>query len=336
MQRTRDITISVIIPVYNVERYLQKCLESIALQSFGDFEAIVVDDGSTDGSGAIADEFSLKDNRFKVIHKENGGLASARNVGLDAATGKYIAFLDGDDWAHPQLYEFLLSELIKSSAKIAMSNFTKVYNSYINNPKFDTDSVPKVTDGYTAVKSLIEYTNPSYIVVWNKLYDRDLIGASRFMDIVSEDMAFNMELYMKASIVSYLPLPLIYYRQREKSITHNANEAYQIDKIATAFHGFNTSLRNNDNLLESIFLWRWFKYALNRLNAAQGTIHEFYANQMVSSLMDEYLTDIKRLLPWHKRKLLMTMWKHKRLNNIVISLHKWLKQNRSGSVKVSS
>lgn len=90
--------ISIIVPVYNVEKYLRKCIDSILNQTFKDFELILIDDGSTDESGKICDEYNLKDNRIKVIHKENGGLSSARNAGLDIAQGEYIGFVDSDDW----------------------------------------------------------------------------------------------------------------------------------------------------------------------------------------------------------------------------------------------
>ena len=99
--------ISIIVPVYNVEKYLRKCVDSILNQTFKDFELILVDDGSIDTSGKICDEYNLKDNRIKVIHKENGGLSSARNAGLDIAQGEYIGFVDSDDWIELDMYEEL-------------------------------------------------------------------------------------------------------------------------------------------------------------------------------------------------------------------------------------
>ncbi|MBR5118186.1 MAG: glycosyltransferase [Muribaculaceae bacterium] len=328
MQRTRDITVSVIIPVYNVGRYLPKCLESIARQSFGNFEVIVVDDGSTDDSGSIADDFAKLDSRFRVIHQKNLGLSAARNVGLDEARGEHITFVDGDDWIHPQLYEWLLSTLIKTGADIAMCDFVKTDNSNMPISDYNEIPLPNVNDGYAATKSLIENKKPSYSVVWNKLYNRDLIGGHRFLNTTSEDSMFNMAIYMKASVVSHLPLPLVYYRQREDSITHNNNAAYYIDKVDSAFQSYDSVLRNHCNELEKLFLWRWFRYALNRLEMAQGTEFESYAQQKVSSIMGEYWSDAKRLLPWHKSALLKTMWKHQRINSLVLSLNKRLKNIR--------
>jgi glycosyltransferase involved in cell wall biosynthesis len=328
VQRTRDIIVSVIIPVYNVGRYLPKCLESIAHQSFGNFEVIIVDDGSTDDSGIIADDFAKNDSRFHVIHQENLGLSVARNVGLDEARGEHITFVDGDDWIHPQLYEWLLSTLIKTGADIAMCDFVKTDNSNMPISDYKELPLPNVNDGYAATKSLIENRNPSYSVVWNKLYNRDLIDSHRFLDTTSEDSMFNMAIYMKASVVSHLPLPLVYYRQREDSITHNTNAAYFIDKVDSAFQSYDSVLRNHDNDLEKLFLWRWFRYALNRLNMARGTEYEQYAEQRISAIITDHWQDAKRLLPWHKRLLVMTMWKHKGINKFVLGVHELLKTVR--------
>lgn len=104
-------TISVIVPVYNVEPYLRQCVDSILGQTFRDFELILVDDGSPDGCPAICDEYAKMDSRVKVIHKENGGLSSARNAGLDVAKGKYIAFVDSDDWIHPEMSETMQNRM---------------------------------------------------------------------------------------------------------------------------------------------------------------------------------------------------------------------------------
>lgn len=325
MADQKEITISIIIPAYNVERYLPMCLESIARQSYGDFEVIVVDDGSTDGTGAIAEEFAQKDKRFHVIHQSNSGMAAARNVGLDVAQGQFITFVDGDDWVHPHLYEFLLSTLTKSGADIAMVDFIKTKDANFRFPDYDELPQPFVFDGYTAVKLLAENVNPCFSVVWNKLYDRNIIGNLRFSNIVSEDTFFNMSVYSKSSVVSHLPIPLVSYRQREDSITHNVDLTYYIDRVETAFHGYGQVLRNHDAKLEELFLWRWFRYALSRLNKAKGTEYESYAKQKITAIMTEYWPDAERLLPWSKRMLLKSMWKHERLNSLILGTNEWLK-----------
>ena len=119
--------ISIIVPVYNVDQYLENCIESILNQTFKDYELILIDDGSTDKSGEICDKYEKKDNRIKVIHKYNGGLSSARNAGLDLACGKYIGFVDSDDSIHPEMYEILYDLQQIYNADISVCSFKKVY-----------------------------------------------------------------------------------------------------------------------------------------------------------------------------------------------------------------
>ena len=120
--------ISIIVPVYNVEKYLENCIESILNQTFKDFELILVDDGSTDNSGKICDIYEKKDSRIKVIHKNNGGLSSARNAGLDIACGKYVGFIDSDDSIHPRMYEILYDLIKKYESDISCCNYKKIYD----------------------------------------------------------------------------------------------------------------------------------------------------------------------------------------------------------------
>ena len=118
--------ISIIVPIYNVERYLMECIDSIRNQTLTDIEIILVDDGSPDNSGAICDDCALKDDRIKVIHKKNGGLSSARNAGLKVAIGEYIGFVDSDDWVDGEMYEFLYKNAVEKHAEIAACNIAKM------------------------------------------------------------------------------------------------------------------------------------------------------------------------------------------------------------------
>lgn len=122
----KKIKLSIIIPVFNVEKYVQTCLDSVIEQSFRDFEVIVVDDGSTDGSPAICDAAAKQDGRICVIHQQNGGLSAARNAGLDIARGEWIGFLDSDDFIMPDMYEKLMDAAEKARADIAVCNYLRV------------------------------------------------------------------------------------------------------------------------------------------------------------------------------------------------------------------
>ena len=128
--------ISIIVPIYNVEKYLKKCIDSIINQTYKNLEIILVDDGSPDNCGKICDEYAKKDNRIKVIHKENGGVSSARNVGVENATGEYIGFVDSDDYIEKDMYEVLINNLKKENADISIiSNYEVYKNKIIENKK---------------------------------------------------------------------------------------------------------------------------------------------------------------------------------------------------------
>lgn len=119
--------ISIIVPVYKVEPYLRKCVDSILAQTFTDFEVILVDDGSPDNSGKICDEYASKDSRVRVIHKKNGGLSSARNAGIDVARGKYLGFVDSDDYIEKDMYELLYDNIVKEQADLSICGIYDVY-----------------------------------------------------------------------------------------------------------------------------------------------------------------------------------------------------------------
>ena len=134
--------ISIIVPVYNVEKYLEKCVRSILAQTFTDFELILVDDGSPDSSGAMCDQFAEQDQRVKVIHKENGGLSDARNAGIEIATGEYLGFVDSDDYIADDMYELLYTNIVKD-ADLSICGIYDVYEERANCKKFNTGTFPE-------------------------------------------------------------------------------------------------------------------------------------------------------------------------------------------------
>ena len=164
--------ISVIVPVYNVEKYLDKCIQSIVDQTYTNLEIILVDDGSPDNSGAICDEWAEKDNRIKVIHKANGGLSDARNAGLDIATGEYIAFVDSDDYIELDFYDKLYNVIKATNCDISICNLRKVYEN--NNVSVNNCDTFEITEYSTteAMSALID--DKIRQVVWNKLYKADI------------------------------------------------------------------------------------------------------------------------------------------------------------------
>lgn len=169
--------ISVIIPVYNVEKYLEKCLESVCNQTYKDLEIILIDDGSTDSSGSICDRYAKLDSRVKVIHRENMGLAYTRNQGLDLASGEYIAWCDSDDYWHPQMLELLMDMMTKEDAEVACCKYIDVPESYKENFEYIDEQTCKFSI-YENEEEKLDFIYRKYnllaTTIWNKLYKASL------------------------------------------------------------------------------------------------------------------------------------------------------------------
>ena len=223
-------TISVIVPVYNVEQYLRQCLDSIINQTYRNLEIILVDDGSTDSSGIICDEYAQIDDRIKVIHKENGGLSSARNAGLDVCTsgGDFIAFVDSDDWLEPDMYEILHNKIIEYKSDIVNCGYYREYKKHREKVAIGEDSVYMGSD--VVEKS---YSSP-YVcyAVWFKLYRKALFDAVRFpVGKNYEDMAIFFYTFEKAEKVLIISECLYHYRQRKSGIMAEKFSKKQLDII---------------------------------------------------------------------------------------------------------
>ena len=212
--------VSVIVPVYNVEDYLPICLNSILSQTYKELEIILVDDGSTDRSGKICEDYARRDNRIRVIHQKNEGLPCARNIGLKEVRGDYVILPDGDDAMHPQMLDILLRNIISSPYDFAMCYGMKVYDvALISSLTAETISHPNEIelDRDLCLTSLFSF-DINYHVVWNKLYSSSIINSLLFADTPSEDIEFNNRVYLQMNKAILLPIPLYYYVQRSSSI----------------------------------------------------------------------------------------------------------------------
>ena len=180
-------TISVIVPVYNVEIYLHRCVDSILAQTFTDFELILVDDGSPDNCGAICDEYAKKDSRVRVIHKENGGQSSARNRAIEAAQGEWIHFVDSDDLIHPQMLEILYRAAQESGANISACSYTEAED--VENSFFAPYPMPpQYTLAAVSEEKLMEYRDGKkghYWIVVAKLLRKEIVERERFLYVFS-------------------------------------------------------------------------------------------------------------------------------------------------------
>ena len=199
-----ETKISVIVSIYNIQEYLQKAVDSILDQSLKQLEIILVDDGSTDDSGKICDDYAAKDGRIKVIHQKNRGLSGARNAGIEAACGEYIAFVDGDDWIDPNMYEDMLKAMQKNDAPLAICNYKEVSHTGVKDSS--TDEVV-VWEGREALKVFVEEDERYQIqnAAWNKLYTRELLGDLRFPEgKLFEDIVYTTRLIASSEKTVYL------------------------------------------------------------------------------------------------------------------------------------
>ncbi len=212
--------ISVIIPVYNVETYLPRCLDSVINQSYKDLEIILVNDGSQDNSGQICDSYAVKDQRIVVIHKENEGSSCARNVGLDSAKGDFIAFVDSDDYIHHAMFDVMLTHLLEHQLDIVEIR-----------PNYKGSEVPhlddfEIQDHVVALQRIIEQTTFN---VWCRLYRKTLIEDLRFIPkIIHQDVFFTIDVLNRIDKIGFLNLPLYYYNSDNESIIRST---YSLRKI---------------------------------------------------------------------------------------------------------
>ena len=226
----KDELISVVVPIYKVEMYLKQCINSIIKQTYTNLEIILVDDGSPDNCPKICDEFKEKDSRVVVIHKENGGLSDARNAGIDVAKGKYIAFIDSDDYIHNEFIEELYNHIVSEKAQISMCTIQKV-----NEKDEVIEEIPiteeKVISGR---KAILEFNNFSIsnVVAWNKLYNIELFKDIRYpKGKIHEDEFTTYKLLYLAKRVAISNRKLYYYRYNQNSITNKQFNEKRLDVI---------------------------------------------------------------------------------------------------------
>lgn len=224
--------VSIIVPVYQVEKYIRQCIDSILAQTFTDFELILVDDGSKDRSGQICDEYAGMDERVKVIHKKNGGLSDARNKGMDQAVGNYFMFVDSDDFITPDMVECLYNNILHENADITVCNFLYYFEDD-RNKNFSPHLKAEVLQGSEIFFSRKNERNYGiWTVAWNKLYRRASLGNIRFrFGKYHEDEFWANDIYQMDIKVVTIPDCLYYYRQRDNSIMGKKNIKRDFDII---------------------------------------------------------------------------------------------------------
>lgn len=214
--------ISIIVPVYKVEQYINKCVDSILGQTYRDFEVILVDDGSPDGSGRLCDEYAKEDSRVRVIHKPNGGLSDARNAGIDVARGHYIGFVDGDDYIAADMYQVLHEAIVKANAQLAICG---IYDVYGDEPLKKKPNFYEELNREQATKLILEGNIISVHAV-NKLYERQIFQTLRYpVGKYHEDSYIILDVLSQCSRIAVDSRQRYYYVHREGSInTENFSE----------------------------------------------------------------------------------------------------------------
>jgi glycosyltransferase involved in cell wall biosynthesis len=221
--------VSVIVPIYNVEPYLEKCLNSIINQTYKNLEIILVDDGSPDNCGKICDEYALKDKRIKVIHKLNGGLSDARNAGLDIAAGEYIAFVDSDDYIAENMYEDLVGIAQKEAADIVISGFYYIKKNGIF-------SYEKSLEELNKEDILYQFLSDNYhSSVCSKFFKAKLFQKLRFKHIRFEDLFIMPSLILAAEKISFTPKAYYYYLHTNETSLTSLKDAHNKYGLFTAW-----------------------------------------------------------------------------------------------------
>lgn len=212
--------ISIIVPIYNTERYLEECIESIVSQTYKNIEIILIDDGSTDKSGQICDKYSKKDSRIKIIHQENKGIGQTRNVGLQYATGEYIGWVDSDDIISNNMYEVLLKNMIKEDAQISCCNYKKIKNKLEDFCEMEKEDIEVKNE--KVVKDMIRGEITCFL--WDKLFKRELFNDIKFTNHkVGEDFVVNTTILSKNPKIVRTNGCYYFYRYREDSSLNNMN-----------------------------------------------------------------------------------------------------------------
>lgn len=212
--------VSIIVPIYKVEPYLRRCLDSIVNQTYTNLEIILVDDGSPDGCPQICDEYAAKDKRIIVIHKENGGLSDARNAGLDICKGEYISFIDSDDWVANIYIEIMLKAIIDNMATISITNFSRTSQSFnILFSGYDISHI-EILNHIEATKKLWSEHISTFTTVWGALYKSTLFKHIRFpKGRIHEDLYVSFQLLYTSNKTVFIDIPLYFYFYRDNSIT---------------------------------------------------------------------------------------------------------------------
>ncbi len=290
--------LSIIVPAYNVENYIKQCVDSILAQTYTDFELLLVDDGSKDSTGEICDEYARKDARVRVIHKQNGGLVSARKAGLAEAVGEYAAYVDGDDWVAEDMFQKLCECAIMQKVDIVIADFLSAYTDKevktTQNMRAGRYSKAElVEEVYSHMLCKDEYFSFGFFpCVWGKIFKRSLLLPNQ-MQVdegirLGEDAACLYPVLLEADSIYYLKEQyLCYYRIRQSSMSHSVAKSFYTDGILKLIDGMKVQFAKHTELWEVLQrqLWLYACYMFdNMLSACLDFKTVFFSKEFNSHL----------------------------------------------------
>ncbi|RHU30631.1 glycosyltransferase family 2 protein [Parabacteroides sp. TM07-1AC] len=304
--------ITIIVPVYKVEKYIYRCINSVLAQTYSNWELILVDDGSPDKCPIICDNYAKADGRIRVIHKENGGLSSARNVGLEYLSGDYVTFLDSDDFIHSDTLQDTLLLAEKENADIVQFSFLRGREDVF--PSIKKETSVRRFDNHSIFCSSVQK-----IIVWGKLYRSELWKGIRMpIGKVNEDDATTWKLYYRSSRILYVNTPYYYYYKNSESIMANQKKVLKLDFISAYEERIAFFENEREKLLTDLSKWRFCLPLM--LNYAYGNVKktelpvllkyfQLHVNAAINCskvpLLHRFILSMFRIYPYFFRFLFM-------------------------------
>lgn len=294
-----NIKISLIVPCYNIRKYLPRCIESILAQTYKNLEIILISDGSTDGTDEVIREYAKKDSRIIPIFKQNSGVSDTRNRGLDIATGDYIGFVDGDDYIEPEMYETLLKNAIENNADISHCGYQMVFPSRVD--YYYNTGKKVIQDNKKGIRDIIvgDYVEPSPCI---KIYRKNIVNNLRMpINIkINEDVLFNFYAFVNSKKSAYEDLPFYHYILRKGSAaTSKINQNKLFDPVRVRKEIFEYSLKNLDNEIQSVAYSSYLNSIINLYRVVSNSKLKEYKEE--SFILKGQIKEIKGKFMLSKR-----------------------------------
>ncbi len=294
-----NIKISLIVPCYNIRKYLPRCIESILAQTYKNLEIILISDGSTDGTDEVIREYAKKDSRIIPIFKHNSGVSDTRNRGLDIATGDYIGFVDGDDYIEPEMYETLLKNAIENNADISHCGYQMVFPSRVD--YYYNTGKKVIQDNKKGIRDIIvgDYVEPSPCI---KIYRKNIVNNLRMpINIkINEDVLFNFYAFVNSKKSVYEDLPFYHYILRKGSAaTSKINQNKLFDPVRVRKEIFEYSLKNLDNEIQSVAYSSYLNSIINLYRVVSNSKLKEYKEE--SFILKGQIKEIKGKFMLSKR-----------------------------------